>query len=207
MVVGMQSQFGQDAWVIDRLSGMRNGFFIEMGAKDGVHFSNTYELETSLCWDGLCIEPHPVHFDALRKSRRCSYSNACADGEVRIVEFWQAPDGQGGIIMPKGIVERKVNEQGAREKDQIISIQTQLLYDVFREFQVPKKIDYFSLDVEGAEEAILAPFPFDEFRFRILTVERPPLNLKKLLYSYGYAEVDRLGEDTCFEHRDFDAGF
>ena len=43
--------------------------------------------------------------------------------------------------------------------------------------QVPKLIDYMSLDVEGAEYEILKNFPFDKFKFKSMSIERPNKNL------------------------------
>ena len=34
-----------------------SGFFVEVGANDYRHFSNTYYLETMLGWSGLAVEP------------------------------------------------------------------------------------------------------------------------------------------------------
>jgi hypothetical protein len=39
------------------------------------------------------------------------------------------------------------------------------------EFVTPPVIDYWSLNTEGSEFAILKSFPFDEYSFRVLTVE------------------------------------
>ncbi len=35
---------------------------IEMGAIDGIYHSNTYALEKSFGWRGICIEPDPTTF-------------------------------------------------------------------------------------------------------------------------------------------------
>ena len=40
------SQLGQDLEVIKTYNNKENGFFIEIGASDGIYFSNTYLLET-----------------------------------------------------------------------------------------------------------------------------------------------------------------
>ena len=36
----------------------KNGFFLEVGAYDGLLFSNTVDLEVNLNWRGILIEPH-----------------------------------------------------------------------------------------------------------------------------------------------------
>jgi hypothetical protein len=60
------------------------------------------------------------------------------------------------------------------------------LEDVFRRYKVPLIIDYFSLDVEGAETYIMSSFPFDSYRIKVMTVERPKADLVALLQKNGY---------------------
>ena len=46
----------------------RNGFFIEMGANDGVNQSNSFYYDKSLGWNGVLVEP--THkFDSLINNR------------------------------------------------------------------------------------------------------------------------------------------
>ena len=55
-------------------------------------------------------------------------------------------------------------------------------------------IDYFSLDVEGAEGYILSSFDFSKYKIRILTVERPKPDLQQLLHKQGYRFLQHLGD-------------
>ena len=43
-----KSQFGHDAFVLAVLGEKTGGYFVEVGAGDGVNLSNTYLLETVL---------------------------------------------------------------------------------------------------------------------------------------------------------------
>ena len=54
------SQLGQDLDVIKHYNFKENGFFVEIGANDGISLSNTYLLEKKYNWKGLCIEPLPI---------------------------------------------------------------------------------------------------------------------------------------------------
>ncbi len=53
-----------------------NGFFVDIGAYDGIAISNTKLLE-DIGWDGICIEPHPKVYERLVKNRTCKKIN-CA---------------------------------------------------------------------------------------------------------------------------------
>jgi hypothetical protein len=61
------SQYGQDLFVVEALGGQRDGFFLDSGASNGVHFNNTLLLEESFGWRGICIEPNDSFFSELKK--------------------------------------------------------------------------------------------------------------------------------------------
>lgn len=64
----LQSQFGEDAFLMDLFDGRTEGFFIEAGAFDGRRLSATYVLE-ALGWTGLLVEPMPDRFEQCRAAR------------------------------------------------------------------------------------------------------------------------------------------
>ena len=80
------SQLGQDKIVDEYFRGKRHGVFVDIGAYDGLTFSNTLMLERERDWTGICIEPLPDIFAELRKNRRCICVQACIgnreEGEV-----------------------------------------------------------------------------------------------------------------------------
>ena len=54
------SQNGQDVVLAnDVFARKRKGVFVDVGAHDGVTFSNTLMLERDFDWSGVCIEPLP----------------------------------------------------------------------------------------------------------------------------------------------------
>ena len=50
------SQVGQDKWVCEYFNYKKGGFFLDIGAADGITINNTYYLEKELEWKGICIE-------------------------------------------------------------------------------------------------------------------------------------------------------
>lgn len=52
------------------ITSQRNGIFLEIGAYDGEHFSNTLYFERTLQWRGLLVEPNPASFRLLLKKNR-----------------------------------------------------------------------------------------------------------------------------------------
>lgn len=66
-LVGSYSQMQEDL-VMNRLLRKRTGLYVDIGAGNGVRFSNTLYFYTR-GWRGINIEPDPVNFDALVTNR------------------------------------------------------------------------------------------------------------------------------------------
>ena len=62
------SQSGEDFLLYSLLGRQEDGFYIDIGAFDGVHLSNSFVFE-KLGWSGICVEPHPEYFPHLCHSR------------------------------------------------------------------------------------------------------------------------------------------
>lgn len=51
-----KSQIGQDAFILEQLGPITNGTFLDIGAHDPIHLSNTYVLEKQLNWRGIVVD-------------------------------------------------------------------------------------------------------------------------------------------------------
>ena len=189
----MLSQVGQDVWVFGEVfNEKRGGYFLDIGAHDGVTNSNTLLLETRYHWNGLCVEANPIMFERLRGSRRVHCINACLDDSEREVNFYQK--GVRGGIIDAGLD----NQDVSIDDERVTRLRTRTLASVLDEFGAPDVIDYLSIDTEGAEERILGHFDFDRYVFRCITIERPSDTLRQLLRDKGYSLVKEVPQFDCF---------
>ena len=193
------SQVGQDFWVFgEAFNGKENGFFLELGSADGITLNNTFLLEKRFHWRGICIEPDPESYEELVRVRRVKCLNVCVDGEEREVAFVHKGL-RGGIIDYDTDLREEVGK-----KHNAVKIRTKVLQAILREHNAPETIDYFSIDVEGAEDRILTGFPFSEYRFLCLTVERPKEKLRHVLERNGYRLIKEVpGLDCFYIHESF----
>ena len=68
------SQFQEDIFLNQNIfKNKQNGVYIELGALDGILYSNTKFFEDSLNWKGILIEPHPEKFKLLQINRPNNY--------------------------------------------------------------------------------------------------------------------------------------
>ena len=195
----MSSQVGQDYWVYGEVfNEKKEGYFVDIGAYDGINISNTYILEARYGWSGICIEANPITFEKLRKVRQATCLNVCLDSVEGETEF-ALRDSKGGII--GGDVDNKDSNSQISER---VNIQTTLLSHVLDEQSAPTTIDYLSIDVEGAEERILAGFNFQKYTFRCITIERPTVHLRSIFADHGYILIKEIpGLDCFYIHQSF----
>ena len=164
-------------------------FFVDLAANHYRELSNTLLLERN-GWKGLCIEGNPMYWYELARYRNCTIIGAFVGGKEKDdgtqVEVVLVRGVEGGIAA-KGM-DNPANPNRKRENRDLVSILT-----IFKETKTPNTIDYFSLDVEGAESLVMEDFPWDEYTFRYLTIERPKDDLKATLQTQGYVHVAVLG--------------
>lgn len=191
-------QVGQDFWIFgEAFNGLQGGYFVDIGAHDGVFISNTVVLEQVFGWTGLLVEANPETFETLKKNRTSTCLNLCLDKEEGEIEFaLRGPLG--------GIVGEALDNAAGGDEGGTIRMKTRPLIDVLDEHKAPESIEFLSIDVEGAEERILMDFDFDRYQFKCMTLERPSAALRARLQEKNYRRVREIPVlDTLFIHRDF----
>lgn len=192
------SQVRQDYLVYQLLKQKQNGYFIDLAANDAIRISNTFALEFYHHWDGIVIEPNPIYWSALAY-RSCTVVAAVVGqqtGQEMKFKFpKRKPAPQGGLVGPDfdnndPPSQSHGNRNDDNDEDQMRYTTT--LRDILERFRAPPVIDYFSLDIEGAETFVMESFPFHEYRFNVLTVERADQRLSTLLEENGYVKMKQL---------------
>ena len=188
-------QFFQDIFALLLNSGKRDGYFVEFGACDGKFISNTLFLERQFGWQGILAEPSVKWHDDLKRNRpsskidtRCVWSET--GHRVLFCEF--AGDEFG---TESAIANNELNSSKLISKK--YEVETVSLFDLLRQHNAPRCIDFLSIDVEGGEYEILRNFTFEEYEFEFITVEHEHLTelqkreIKDLLEKYGYTQIFR----------------
>lgn len=195
------SQLGQDKWIIEEVfPGLRKGFFLDVGATDGVSLSNTYALEKDFGWDGICVEPNTPSFDLCSSVRKCTCVNLCLDRKSGPVQFMQDDYALG---MLSSIVcenaDHVAQERMAAKPELIVTKEALSIPDLLRQYRAPDTIHYMSIDTEGTELQILQGYfeaKTPQTKILAMTIEHNaehgPKNtarragMRALLESHGY---------------------
>ena len=165
------SQVGQAIFVDNLLNHKTGGFFVECGAANGETFSNSLYLERFKSWTGLLVEANPVYFkEILRTNRKVFSINSCLStiNKTQKVEF--KPAGLFGGLEPNMDDTHMKAIHNHPKGYETIHVQCFTLASVLLSIK-QTHVDYFSLDVEGAEIEILHTIPWDRIYIDIISVE------------------------------------
>ena len=192
-----QPKKGQDLWVLSTYPDKDSRFFVDLAASSPVCGSDTVVLERNYGWSGICIDAEPKYVQRLRNQRQCTVVNAAvSDSDGQELEFVTGKNGLSGLIDGT-----KYDNKHAQDASRTIRVNTSRLETLLRKHGAPSRIAYLSLDVEGAESAALREsFPWSEYIFETLTVERSPPDLNARLFRNGYLFVKNQFYDTFFVH-------
>lgn len=207
------SQYEQDKFITENFFKTEyKGFFIEIGADDGIDKSNTYFLELS-GWNGICIEPSPSRFRSLKQNRKCEVLNLAISSSEKEVEFLDMTGygkGLSGIIEnynPKHIdrIERETANNPQTLSKQKVTVKTRRLDHILRERGITK-VDYCSIDVEGSELEILKSIDFSEVFFGVMTIEDPydSPDIKAVMSDNNFKLLRKIGPDLLYINNNFE---
>ncbi|KAH3753554.1 hypothetical protein DPMN_188194 [Dreissena polymorpha] len=202
------SQYGQDKYLNNLFGSKRNGFFVEIGAYDGQSLSNTLLLEMKNNWTGLLIEANPHMFSSIASvNRNCYAINCCLGYTNTSLTFTLA----GTLSSADAVItaqhrNRINNERNYNDKtyNKLVTVQCYSLLDVLNVIGT-KKVDYFSLDVEGAELYILESIDWNQIDIDVFTIETDQHRGKILSFmkDHGYKWLTHLKGDDIFSKHDY----
>ena len=150
------SQLGEDKILNEKyFKGKRNGFFIELGAMNGVTYSNTLFFEKELEWSGVLIEPQNYMYEELIRNRPNCYNFNYAISEVKGDVLFRGTHAIGGI--DSSMTEHHKEIWNLEDS---YYVKSKPIKDVLKDVPI-KEVDLFSIDVEGGELEVLKTFDWN----------------------------------------------
>ena len=190
--VHKKSQLGQDVFALLVSDFVRDGFFVEFGASDGVNLSNTYILEKYYGWRGILSEPGKAWHGNLYQNRNCIIDTHCVWSSTgSILDFTETSVGELSTI---SIFASSDSHFTRRDPVNLYSVESISLFDLLVKNTSPQKIDFLSIDTEGSEFEILMNFRFDKYKFSLIVCEHNYTSngpkIDALLSDNGYCKVN-----------------
>ena len=153
------------------------GTFVEMGAFDGLRETNSNFFETCLGWEGILVEANPAQWPNLVRNRpyahRFHFAPSCNDtvGDNVTLPFYDTAFTNAGLAtsdVKSAYTNNFVKRQGVPVQVPCASL-TNVLLDMFPSGH----INFFSLDVEGAEPLVIGnAIDFSKVFIEVLMVEQ-----------------------------------
>jgi FkbM family methyltransferase len=197
------SQQNEDKLLYEKYLNYKNGFFIEVGAMNGISYSNTKFFEDELNWTGILIEP-TNQFDQLIQNRpKChnyNFAISKTDGEISFIGVG-ALSGAIDSMASSYIDIWKINSKNSYKVKSIP------LHKITNELFI-EKIDLLSIDVEGGELEVLNTIDW-EIPIFIILIELDGHNkekdeeCRKILIINGFEFDTRIGLNDIWINRDF----
>tara|TARA_B110000114_G_scaffold185052_1_gene230638 strand:+ start:2205 stop:3260 length:1056 start_codon:yes stop_codon:yes gene_type:complete len=218
---------GCDIWATPRskyncscttpLNLLNNGTFVEIGANDGLHMSNSWFFERHLGWRGMCVEANPQVFTRLQHNRPgCININALIssdrrdpDAQVPFISFYRNPgeekvqtakDWETGLSGIEGSEHSGNHEISSFDRAQKFAARTPGLHVLRSMLPVQsfarlfakhkfEEIDFLSIDVEGNELAVLRSIDFRSTFIRVIVTEATSKKVSDLLKENGFRDL------------------
>ena len=189
------------------------GFFVELGANDGITQSNSLYFELKRNWRGVLIEPSPHNFQKCVANRGLNnyiFCNACVGFEYKdkYVDMIDANLMSISNNLDLDLSNKKFHIEQAKkylknnEKVCSYGAKSRTLNDILDEAKAPDIIDFLSLDVEGAELEVLKGINFSKYNFKYLLIEvRDLKRMQSFLKKYNYFLIDQFSShDYLFKY-------
>ena len=185
------SQDNQDKYLETNIfKGYKNGFYVDVGAHDGISINNTLYFEKNNNWTGINIEPIKKVFDRLVINRPNNINLNCAvcnnDGETEFLCNIGYTEMISGIkdnfdIRHLYRLQRENTQYGSITE--VIKVETKKLETILDENDI-SHINYLSIDVEGAEFEVIKSINFDKVFIDVIGFENNYNNVSVPIVEY-----------------------
>ena len=188
------AQHGEDK-LIELLLPEGVNTFIDIGANDGVLFSNTYKFAKQRA-NGLCIEPSPSAFRKLKLNHLFNKRVSCINSAIS--------NSSGMVLLQEDGYESTLSRVVIKKTQTTIEIPCYTMLDILSKFPNFSKVDILSIDVEGHEHEVIEGMPSSNFYTKLLIIESDKSQiekLNKLNFLKDYKPIISNGINTFFLHQ------
>jgi len=145
--------------------------FIDIGANDGVLFSNTFKFAKNGA-RGVCIEPSPLAFRKLKLNQLLNKGVCCLNKAIS--------NSNGKVLLQEDGYESTLSKIVSEQKDKSLNISCITFDNLFKKYPNFINVDLVSIDVEGHEIEVLQGLTDQNFYSKIIIIESDKLEIDEL---------------------------
>jgi hypothetical protein len=174
------SQFGEDLVLSFFIwqSGIKNGFYVDVGSYDPKKFSNT-NFYYKKGWRGINIDARPGSMDVFKKMRKRDINLEIGISNTgKELDFYIFKESVYNSFS-KELADNYINNGVAFDKK--VMVKTMRLEDVLdRYLPLDQKIDFMSIDAEGFDLEVLESNNWDKYMPSFVLVEDHNISFDKI---------------------------
>jgi len=188
----LYSQNDEELLIRDFFDDRKGGFFVDVGSYHWEEISTTYFLEKYLGWSGIAIDAQKEFAEGYKKYRPKTkfFSYAVTDHSGDTLQLYLT--GGTSSLNPEWYKYFVKKDQPAQAPT-AVDVPTITLNDLLEQNGV-KKIDFLTMDIEGAEPGALAGFDIEKYQPELVLIE-PTVNTREPIMAYltkhGYERIDK----------------
>lgn len=205
---GYYSQINQDKFLENWFENWKPKAktFIEVGAFDGLHYSNVRRLAEKHGWEGISIEPVAGNFEKMQsnykslpiKCLNLALSDYDGETEINVSSYPHLPDWGSDVAslkeIDKEVWTNKYNAQWSKQQVKVKTLNTLLTEESYNE------IGLLCIDTEGADLDVLKGLDLNKYRPEMIVVEYGKFRQQIIDYvvKHNYSAVFDNGQDVFF---------
>ena len=185
------AQHGEDK-IVELLLPFGVNSFIDIGANDGVLFSNTYKFAKNGA-RGLCVEPSTTAFRKLTLNHIFNRKVVCIHKGIS--------NKNGRIQLEEDGYESTLSKVIKEKTPKTIEVPCNTMKKILSKYPHFSEVDLVSIDVEGHEREVLDGMPTSDFYAKLLIIESDKSEigeLTKLRFFNDYKPLISNGINTIF---------
>ena len=198
MINSYYSQYGEDK-ILSKIFETTNGTCVEIGANDGITYSNSLYFE-KIGWQCVLVEPTPHLCELIKKTRTAKlFECACSSDEGEAVFHYVRDHDLYSSIEENCTMSTNIIIENAEVIQ--TKVKTRTLDSILEESGI-KEIDFITIDVEGHELSVLQGFNIKRWSPKIIIIEDNTDTMisdsSKLIISSGYTKFYRSGGNDWY---------
>ncbi|XP_066964893.1 protein Star-like [Macrobrachium rosenbergii] len=149
-------------YIKDYFKNKKNGIFVDLGAGDGEYNSISLELERSLGWTGLLVEPNEeLYKRLLKKGRKATSAKICVSPfsyPVKLKLSYPAKDMSTELQIVQALGKTKLDQLAEKEESveyKVFETQCVPLENLVYAADIRSSIDLLILDMAGSDLDVL----------------------------------------------------
>lgn len=198
------SQYGEEKIIESFFENKQKGFVVDVGAADGVRYSNSRWLIESCGWEAVLVEPHPTYFgqleDLYKSNESVKLVNAAAYSEEALLPFYLYGRDEHAQVstLSKNFRDKVIKVHGDKFEEKPTMVKALQLSNILRDVD---DIDFLSIDCEGVDMEVIKSNDWHLYRPTLVCVEHsmPKSELHEFMNSVNYTFLTETQGNTFFK--------